>query len=322
MYPDGQKEPQQTPETAQGYSPYTQPAAAPGQNQSPSQNPWVNNQAQTPSQNFDQPSNPYQPLAQPATRPVQPAQPTAPAYSVDPQQQQQYYSNPTPRQYNNPVATTSPQPQPAPNVDYMGGPSESDQQEYSIDYLNKIAPKEQKVVNKFAMFGLIGAGVFIAIFAFIIMINPSKTPNVKTQTITLSERIATLEATTEKQQTLLNEEEIYSANTALNASLESMNAKLTTSMKTAKIKEDKKQKAAEETYAAKLNKTLDDAYQRGTLDRTYTAQMTYELSILRSRLVAFGKSNVSSEFKEMSANGVKDIDTVLKTLSEFSATKS
>lgn len=310
MYPNGQNMPSQPPEPQQDFSPY-QPQAGPSQ----------------PQQSWSQPTpQPQQPYARPIQTPNQyqsPAQQTPLAYTQNPQPQ---YVNQMPQQPQQPQAyapTSQPPANPTPNVNYMGHPTDADQQEYSIDYLNKIAPKEQKTVNKFAMFGLVGAGIFVAIFAFAIMLNPgNKTPDTKAQTIALSERIATLETATEQQQKNLNEEQIYAANTAINSSLGSMSSTLTETMKASKIKENKKQKTAELAYSTKLNKTLNDAYQRGTLDRTYTTQMTYELSILRSKLVTFKKSKVSTDLQNMSSTGIKDIDSVMKTLNEFGATKS
>lgn len=321
MYPEGQNVPPQTPEPSQDYSPYQQPltqqapTVAPSQNQDyqSAPNSWaaqhpINQAAQQPA---PQPQNFYQSPPQQATQPIQSTPPTYP-----PNPQQPPYNSPTPQAAPH-YATT-----PAPSVDYMGSPSTADEQEYSIDYLNKIAPKEQKTVNKFAMLGLIGAGIFVAIFAFIIMLSPGKTTDVKSQVSALSGRVTTLATVTDEQKTNLNEEQIYAANTALNASLGSMSTKLTTYMKTAKIKGNKNQIAAEKIYATKLSKTLSDAYQRGTLDRTYTTQMTYELSILRSQLTTLKKSTTSSNLQTLCTTGVHDVDSVLKTFSEFSATKS
>lgn len=315
MYPNGQNEPQQPPESPQGYSPYQTPQTPvqPTMPQ-PSGQPYWNQPTQ--QQPYAQPGQSFNPQQQPA-------QPASSMYGQNPQPPYAGYNNQLPQtQAQQPNYSNTAGPQPTPNIDYMGNPSETDKQEYSIDYLNKIAPKEQKTVNKFAMIGLMGAGIFIALFAFIVMTGSNNTPNLKTQTILLSERITTLQTATEQQQTNLNEEQIYAANTALNSSLGSMSSTLTTSMKAAKIKENKKQQTLEKTYSTALNKTLNDAYQRGTLDRTYTTQMTYELSILRTKLVTYQKSRISPDLKNMSTTGIKDIDSVLKTLNEFGATKS
>ena len=71
-------------------------------------------------------------------------------------------------------------------------------------------------------------------------------------------------------------------------------------MKERKLKTSEKSAAAktEKAYSDELAKTLDDSYQRGTLDRTYTSQMTYELTVLKSKLTKLQRSTKSKELTE------------------------
>lgn len=194
---------------------------------------------------------------------------------------------------------------------------------YSIDYLNQIAPKETKAVNRFAVIALI-AGVLISALFGMIIISNSGGPSANEQLPPLSLRITTLKSVTAAQQKHLNENQINEANAALNSSLTTMSADLQVIMKDRKLKSSEKSASAkaETTYSEALSKTLDDSYQRGTLDRTYTSQMTYELTVLKSKLATLKRSTRNKELTEFATSSTADIDTVLKAYSSFEATKS
>ena len=194
---------------------------------------------------------------------------------------------------------------------------------YSIDYLNQIAPKEQKTVNRFAVIALI-AGVLISALFGMILLSNSGGPSANEQLVPLSLRIATLKSVTASQQKHLNENQINEANAALNSSLTTMNTDIEALMKERKLKTSEKSAAAktEKAYSDELAKTLDDSYQRGTLDRTYTSQMTYELTVLKSKLTKLQRSTKSKELTEFATSASENIDTVLKAYASFEATKS
>jgi hypothetical protein len=238
--------------------------------------------------------------------------------------------SPWPQQPQMQQAPYQQQPTPAPMPGYQPQapftpPSGADGRspEYSIDYLNQIAPKEQRTVNRFAVFGLIGGGILTAIFA-LILISTSGGPSPNDQLIPISERVATLQSVTTTEQTHLAEDQISQANAALSSSLSSMTTSLKTILADRKLKDNPGSSAAkaEKAYAAKLTKTLENSYQRGTLDRTYTSQMTYELTVLRSRVAKLKKSTNSQELTAFCDSALTNIDLVLKAYSTFDATKS
>jgi len=282
MNPQGQ--PGQNPPgvSPNGVPPISNGWGQPQPTQPQQQNPWQQSQSQQPMPQMQQPSpwpqQPSQPMAQP--------QPT-PAPSYQPQ---------------------------APFAPPSGANSQSP--EYSIDYLNQIAPKQQRVVNRFAVFGLIGGGILTAIFA-LILISASGSPSANDQLIPISERIATLQSVTTAEQ-------ISQANAALSSSLSSMTTSMNTILTERKLKDNSSSSAArvEKTYATKLTTTLENSYQRGTLDRTYTSQMTYELTVLRARIAKLKQSTGSSELLSFCDTALNNIDLVLKAYSTFDATKS
>jgi len=249
--------------------------------------------------------NPWQ---QPQQPPAQPGvQPQANPWGQPPQSQQ-------------------PQDTPLPPVNQpFVPPSGNDGRspEYSIDYLNQIAPKEQKVVNRFAVFGLIGAGLLTAIFA-LILLSSTRGPSVNDQIIPISERVATLQSVTNTEQTHLTEDQISEANAALSSSLVSMNTSLQTIMTARKLKVDSGSSSSktEKSYAANLTTTLEDSYQRGTLDRTYTSQMTYELTVLRAKISKLKEDTANKDLLSFCNTSLNNIDIVLKAYASFDATKS
>ena len=253
------------------------------------------------------PQGPYQPNQAPEPTPQGGVPPIAPAGW----------------QQNGSVPPVAPgyqtQPQPA-EFSPTPGIAESN---YSIDYLNQIAPKEQKAVNRFAVIALIGGVLISALFAIILM-SSSGGPNANDQIGSLALRIATLQTVTGEQQKHLTENQISEANAALNSSLTTMNTDVQAIMKERKLKTAEKSNTTktETAYSEKLSKTLDDSYQRGTLDRTYTSQMTYELTVLKSKLNKLKRSTKSKELTEFATSGVENIDTVLKAYENFDATKS
>lgn len=195
--------------------------------------------------------------------------------------------------------------------------------EYSIDYLNQIAPQEQRVVNRFAVFGLIGGGIVAALVA-LVMIASSGGPDVNQQLIPISQRITTLQTVTSAEQVHLAEAKISQANAALSSALGTSNTDILAIMKDRKlkVKGNSSEAKSEKAYSAKLKKILDDAYQRGTLDRIYTSQMTYELSLLKSKVTKLKKSTNSKSLDAFSDTLLGNIDLILNAYDSFDATKS
>ena len=191
---------------------------------------------------------------------------------------------------------------------------------YGVDYLNQIAPQEQKRVNRFSVIALIG-GVLISALFGIILIASSGGPSVNDQLVPIAARIATLKAVTEDQQEHLRETQISEANAALGSSLASMNTSATTILKDRKLKlsDTSTTGKQEKTYKTALAKTLDDSYQRGTLDTIYTSQMTYELTVLKTKLTKLKRSTKSETLTSFADDGITNIDTILKAYDNFAS---
>lgn len=259
------------------------------------------------------PQDPQQPPQQ--YPPVNPGAGTLPP--IDPSL---YPQAAAPAQPQQPVAQPAPQfAQPTPLPSYQDPRRSGD---YTVDYLNSIAPSQQKVVNKFAVFGLIG-GVLVAVVVALILFSTPKSTTSTTLIPPISTRIASLKTVTSGQQKHLKENAITETNAALNSSLGTMDTELKQIMKDQKLTKSvsKAQLTTEKKYSDALAKTLDDAYQRGTLDRIYTSQMTYELTILERQITSLKRTSKNKDIQAFCTSSIANIDLVLKSFATFEATK-
>lgn len=191
---------------------------------------------------------------------------------------------------------------------------------YSVDYLNTIAPQAQpKAVSKPLVFGFIGG--IIALFGFVVFVmmgglNPSAT----TLSFEVQDRLITLQTVTEEQQPRLNANKLSSLNVTLNTSFTSMNAELTPMIDAKKSKPGNKPRSEEEqVYLAKLSGTLEDAYLTGNLDRTYSSEISYELTILKSKLQKLRTSTKTKAMQEYYTKHSATLDATIEQLSEYNA---
>lgn len=195
-------------------------------------------------------------------------------------------------------------------------------QEYSIDYLERIAPKEQKTVNKFAVFGLIGAVIISAVFALIVIVNPGGT-GTNTLLPSIAARVSTLQDVVKEQQPRLTGSDLSSANAALGSALSTMNTDLTAAIKERKLKKPSKTTITKEAaYKSSLSTKLEGAHQKGMLDRTYLSQMTYELTVLKSQLAKLKRSTTSKSLKTLCDSAITNIETILTSYQASDVSKS
>jgi hypothetical protein len=273
------------------------------------------------------PDNPYQPTPRPEAQPPEPlnAAPVTPQYVAPASPQPPLEASPPVRPEYSPTGAPLPQPIPLGAAAVQNTPQYAPSNDpYSVDYLNQIAPVQTKSTNRFAIFALIGTVLLAVVAAVVIFVNAGP-PDFSVQAKSIQSRITTLQGVTDGQQNHLKENAISEANSSLDSALTSMNTELTALMKAKGIKgtsaKTKTVSATEKAYAEKLTKKLDDSYQRGTLDRTYAAQMTYELTSLRSKLMSMKNTANSKSVSTFVDGAVANIDAILKAYGAFSATK-
>lgn len=135
----------------------------------------------------------------------------------------------------------------------------------------------------------------------------------------ISQRIDTLGTVAKAETTKLVQIEIAEANASLSSTLTSMKAQLETIMKSKKIKTANS--VSEKKYLESIEKKLNDAHQKGILDRTYTTQMTYELSLLKTQINKLKRATKNKDITEFCDTSIKNINTILAAYDKFSASK-
>ena len=262
-----------------------------------------------------------QPQGQSTLPPVNPAVNQQYPYSAPANPAPNPSSAPQPTYQNQGFAAPASNPAPASYNTFAASPLSTPDDYATVDYLNRIAPIEQRNVNRFAIFGLIGAVITAAVVGLIVMIS-SQGPNANGQIPAISSRIDTLSEVAKEETTKLTQTEISEANASLSSALTSMKSQLDTIVKDRKLKISSDTKKDEKTYLEKLQKKLGDAHQKGTLDRTYTTTMTYELSMLKSQINKLKRS--AGKDKTVAAfcnSAISSIDTILASYNKFSASK-
>lgn len=237
-------------------------------------------------------------------------------------EQQQPTPTPTP-----PAQTGGWDPQPQPAMPAPIAPSAFDTptattptQPLGEGYLNSIAAVEPVRVHKFAMIGIIG-GVLVLVIVFLAVIMSSNaTPSLATQARAVNGRIITLETIADDQQKHLGDATLSADNVMLSSILTTMTADLTANMKAKKITLSSTTSTTEKAYLTKLDTKLDDAYQRGTLDRTYAPQLVYELTVLRSKLTVIKNATSSTSTEEFCTTSITTLTTMIEKFQAFSST--
>lgn len=218
----------------------------------------------------------------------------------------------------------APQPQTAPTTPLapsaFDSASSASSQPLGESYLNQIAATEPVPVHKFALIGIIG-GVLVLVIVFIaIVMGSNNAPSLATQAKAVNSRIATVKSIADDQQKHLGDSTLSAANVMLSSILTTMTSDLGATMKEKKITLSSTVGKTEQAYADTLSAKLEDAYQRGTLDRTYAPQMVYELTVLRSKITVMKTISSSKSTKEFCTTSIESLTTMIEKFQAFSST--
>ena len=231
----------------------------------------------------------------------------------------------TPGQY--PPATAQPgatQPQaPTQPLTPPPAPQQGSTPQYSIDYLNQIAPKPQKAgLNNRIFLFIIGGGLLLALIVGIMSLaNGGNGPTTQMQTLTA--RIETLQTISEKSQKNIKSGKLRSTNSNLNIFLTNADHDIADPLAKngVKIKSlDKNIVTAEKGEA--LTKKLEDARLNAVFDQTYAREMSYQLSTVENLMGTIYRSTKSKSMKDFLQKTNSNIDPIIKQLDNFNVTTS
>lgn len=193
-----------------------------------------------------------------------------------------------------------------------------DQNPYSIDYLNQIAPQPQKqgVKDKF-FFWIIGGGLLLAIIIFLFTLSNGGGPKQDMQT--LAARLTTLQTVASETQKNLKSGDLRSTNSNLVIFLTNANRDIVEPLAANGIDGKKLDSGivAKES-GDKLTQTFEDARLNAVLDRTYAREMTYQLQTVSVLVRDIYDSTNSKTFKEYLEKLDADLQPLIKQFSDFS----
>jgi hypothetical protein len=199
-----------------------------------------------------------------------------------------------------------------------------DQHQYSIDYLNEIAPQEKKPGldnKKFLM--LVGGGLLVAIIVGIIVLSSGSGPGPTQKMQTLAARLTTLQKISTTAQKNIKSSSLRGTNSNLTIFLTNTNRDIVGPLLTNGVdakKVDSKITAAEKGEA--LSKTLEDARLNAVFDRKYPREMNYQLGAIQALMEDIYASTNSKSLKDFLTATNKNMQPIKKQLEDFTAASS
>lgn len=234
--------------------------------------------------------------------------------------------SPNSGQYSQPLAQQQPSvPQPQAPTQPLTPPTgqQPATPQYSIDYLNQIAPKPQKAsLNSRIFFFLIGGGLLLALIVGILSLSSGGNGPTK-QMQTLAARIETLQSIAEKSQKNIKSGKLRSTNSNLNIFLTNADHDIAEPLTKNGLdikKLDKNIVTAEKGKGDELTNKLEDARLNVTFDETYARQMSYQLSTLETLMGSIYRSTKSKSMKDFLSKTDGNIEPIIKQLDSFNVT--
>ena len=199
-----------------------------------------------------------------------------------------------------------------------------DQNEYSIDYLNQIAPQPKKPGLSSKMFLiLIGGGVLLAIIGAIFIFSSGSGSGPVQKMQTLASRMETLRTVSDKAQKNIKSGDLRSTNSNLTIFLTNANRDIVEPLETNGVdlkKIDKKIAAAEK--GEELTKKLEDARLNAVFDRVYAREMAYQLETVAALMQEIYGKTKSKSLQEFLLKTDDNLQPISEQLEDFNRANS
>ncbi|MCA9341619.1 hypothetical protein KC952_03750 [Candidatus Saccharibacteria bacterium] len=200
---------------------------------------------------------------------------------------------------------------------YQPNQSQSYDQGLDASYLDQIAaPAQQKIMNPFILWGLIGGALLIVII-FIMVLFSSGQPSSAQRMNNFLFRVDALNSLVKDSQKTIRNPKLHTANGSLSSILTSIQTETTkflnksgSSDKKVRLKPPKGSPILAEYI--QINKKIDEARLNAIFDRVYAREVAYQIAKLRTEMVPIYKDTSSKKIREFLENSDKD----LKALSE------
>lgn len=196
--------------------------------------------------------------------------------------------------------------------------------QYTIDYLDQIAPKQSSALgdNKL-FFGVIGLGIIVVIVFAFALITGGSGPSQTSRIQTLAARLQSMQKIASDSQQNITNNHLQSINASLSIQLTNTKSAMvkplgTTGVDTTKLPKDVQTTESLSDVSAKLA----DAKLNATFDRVYANEMNYELSdtfILMREIDNGTKNKTVKDFLVTTSNNLAPLQIQLSNFTDASS---
>lgn len=191
--------------------------------------------------------------------------------------------------------------------------------QYSIDYLNQIAPQEKRrASNDKLFFGVMGAGLIIALIIGVTLLSNSGGPSLTIQLQNLAAQLTTLQQVANSANTSIQSNQLQGINANLAIQLTNANQAITTPLKNNGVPAAIPQSIISENSDSTLISQLKDAKLNAVYDRVYSTNMTYELSNVLIQMRIIGKESQSKSLSTFINTTEANLQPIYTQLQQFS----
>lgn len=196
-----------------------------------------------------------------------------------------------------------------------------DQNQYSVDYLNQIAPNANKpgMNNKF-FFMIVGGGLLLAVIVGVMLLSVVGSGGSTSKLQTLAARMETLQKIADSANATIKSGSLRSTNSNLSITLTNATRDIAVPLKNNSVDIKKLDKAivAKENGSALVAK-LEDARLNAVYDQTYAREMTYQLATVVALMKEIYNSTGSKSLKDFLQATDKNLEPIKQQLSSFNA---
>lgn len=207
----------------------------------------------------------------------------------------------------------------------------SNQNPYTVDYLNQIAPKQSHpFFDKKMKIVAVLLGLSLIVGIFMIISGGTSSDSANEALLRTYFRVQKTSEITKNYQSKIKNSDLSAINSGLSSSLSSDETKLKSQLESAgvKIPSTEKELSASRIVsevneeANELDSTLDDAFLNAVLDRTYAREMNYRLSVINSSIKGVKSKTRSTSAIEILENISKNLETSIKQFTDYSQSDS
>lgn len=198
-------------------------------------------------------------------------------------------------------------------------PNQPNQPQYSIDYLNQIAPKQNGSgrSNKL-FFGVLGLGLLLIIGFAIVLVSSARGPSEITQMETLAAKFKSLQTITDNAGRNISDDNLQSINANLDTQLTNINQNISVPLKKNGINIQKLPKNITDSASlATVTTKLADAKLNAVYDRTYASEMSFQLSEVFIMMREISNGSKSQSMHAFITTAISNLQPIDQQLTNF-----